>query len=80
MDNTLKLSAEHKLARREYAREWILYTKDVWPRVVFSDEKHGTSTGHMDTSDAGKTCASGSVRRYVARMVVAPSWCGVVWV
>ncbi|GMF36073.1 unnamed protein product [Phytophthora fragariaefolia] len=39
MDNTLELTAEHKLARREFAMEWLLYSKDVWPRVVFSDEK-----------------------------------------
>ncbi|EGZ17403.1 hypothetical protein PHYSODRAFT_372347, partial [Phytophthora sojae] len=28
MDNTLELTAEHMIARHEFAKEWLLYSKD----------------------------------------------------
>ncbi|OWZ03690.1 Transposase, partial [Phytophthora megakarya] len=39
MDNTLDLTPEHKRARMEYAKTWLLYPSNVWPNVIFSDEK-----------------------------------------
>ncbi|KAF4137157.1 hypothetical protein GN958_ATG13625 [Phytophthora infestans] len=35
MDNTWELTAEHKLDHREYAKAWLLSTKDVGSRMLF---------------------------------------------
>ncbi|GMF21904.1 unnamed protein product [Phytophthora fragariaefolia] len=77
MDNTLELTAEHKLARREFAKEWLLYSKDVRPRVVFSDETKWNLDGPEAISATGRTCGSRGVKPSGAKTAVVRLWSGV---